>query len=528
MNPRLSCTLTVVLASCTGTPSDAPHIAVAMRPLSLSGVENACWSLTIDNGATPAATVVALDTLCADRYGDTSGSVLYVAPCDASVGADMNRVTVRLLALYGPGGVELDDWVDPGPLTRDVRCVADADARVSFDVTVARDAGEGFFDIAVSFEDIFCSAKVDCVDETTGAMLQLVPRGEGERGDSIVIGFACTAGPDASEAAHLYLDYPKLVCADGSATVPLDRVGHVTPITNGVSPLFGAMVFAGQEAIGGALYTNVALGFAGGRDCRLVGRASATSGTFSGLATPADAIWPWVDFDVAITSGTALVCSQHPLDGAAPHDGVATRYTVAGPIMFQHQYPSGSCPPGTTDDPVAGCVDIDECLIGNGGCDPHTTCVNTPGGRICGDCPPDYVGNGADPAGCVRIDPCLVDNGGCDVLTACIATPEGHVCGACPAGYTGDGADGCVDVDECLVGHGGCDYRTTCDNTPGGRACGDCPSGYSGNGADAGGCVDLDECADDNGGCDPRTICVQLSGWALLRQLPERLHRQRR
>jgi len=31
---------------------------------------------------------------------------------------------------------------------------------------------------------------------------------------------------------------------------------------------------------------------------------------------------------------------------------------------------------------------------GNGGCDPLVTCLNTPGSRVCGPCPPDYEGDG--------------------------------------------------------------------------------------------------------------------------------------
>ncbi|MFO0747346.1 MAG: hypothetical protein U1F43_17015 [Myxococcota bacterium] len=553
---RLSSCLAVMLAGC-GSAEPGPRIAISIQPLQLDGVENACWSLSVVNGATPPATVVALDPVCADTFGDGTGGITYVAPCDASPGAELHRVTLRLRALYGPGGVALTDWVDPGPLVRDARCVANADTAVTFDVTVARSARQGFFDVAVAFDDIFCSAKVDCVDPDTGSMLQLVPRPDGERGDSIVIGFACTGGPDEAEATHLYLDPPALVCADGRAAVPLDVVGHALPVVNGVSPLFGAMVFAGREALAGKVYLNVALGFAGGRDCRLVGRATATSGTFTDYTTPADTIWPWIDFDVRVTDGAALVCSQHPLDGLAPHAGVASRYTVDGPVAFQVQYPAGFCPAGTSGDAVNGCVDIDECLVGNGGCDllttctntpgsrlcgdcpagytgngvdgcadiddcahdnggcdPRTTCTNTVGGRACGDCPSGFSGNGADPGGCVDVDECLVENGGCDVRTTCVNVPGGRTCGDCPSGYSGNGADpgGCVDVDECLVGNGGCDARTTCTNQIGGRACGNCPPGFSGNGADAGGCVDVDECLVENGGCDVRTTCVNVPG----------------
>jgi cysteine-rich repeat protein len=48
--------------------------------------------------------------------------------------------------------------------------------------------------------------------------------------------------------------------------------------------------------------------------------------------------------------------------------------------------------PGPSDGGI-GCVDVDECAIANGGCDPNATCMNTPGGRTC-TCNPPFVGNG--------------------------------------------------------------------------------------------------------------------------------------
>ncbi len=100
---------------------------------------------------------------------------------------------------------------------------------------------------------------------------------------------------------------------------------------------------------------------------------------------------------------------------------------------------------------MGGCADVDECLVGNGGCDSRTTCSNNVGGRTCGDCPAGYTGNGADVGGCADVDECLLNNGGCDSRTSCINNSGSSTCGVCPSGFTGNGADpgGCVDVDEC-------------------------------------------------------------------------------
>ena len=69
-----------------------------------------------------------------------------------------------------------------------------------------RDANQGFFDIAVNFEDIFCSSKVDCTTPGEGdeeIPLQLLFHPEtGERHDTIVIGRACTAGPGKETQIH--------------------------------------------------------------------------------------------------------------------------------------------------------------------------------------------------------------------------------------------------------------------------------------------------------------------------------------
>lgn len=62
------------------------------------------------------------------------------------------------------------------------------------------------------------------------------------------------------------------------------------------------------------------------------------------------------------------------------------------------------CGPGYTGTPEKGCVDINECLVSNGECDPQTKCTNTPGGRRCGACPTDFLGDGY--LGCKDVNEC--------------------------------------------------------------------------------------------------------------------------
>jgi hypothetical protein len=85
-------------------------------------------------------------------------------------------------------------------------------------------------------------------------------------------------------------------------------------------------------------------------------------------------------------------------------------------------------------------------------------------------------------AGRVDTDECGIDNGGCDPLTTCIDTPDSRTCGPCPSGYSGSGDTTCTDIDECTMNHGDCDPRVTCVNAPGTHSCGPCPTGYAGTG----------------------------------------------
>jgi hypothetical protein len=66
-----------------------------------------------------------------------------------------------------------------------------------------------------------------------------------------------------------------------------------------------------------------------------------------------------------------------------------------------------SCPAGYRRE-AGDCVDIDECLDLNGGCDPRTTCTNVPGSRTCGPCPTGFTDTGTGGlTNCLYTDPFL-------------------------------------------------------------------------------------------------------------------------
>ncbi len=156
------------VAGCLAEPlgAGAPVVVIDVAPLSLEGVSEATDTLTVANSLIQE---VWSRQVTSGQYGDGAGSISYVGPCDAA--ANPNTVTLVLDGIQGPGGQTLDDSLDPGPLSRSVVCEANADRRVTFDITIARRASQGFFDVAVSFGDLFCSAKLE--GQVRGRELQL-------------------------------------------------------------------------------------------------------------------------------------------------------------------------------------------------------------------------------------------------------------------------------------------------------------------------------------------------------------------
>jgi hypothetical protein len=181
---------TLMLVACAGEPGDGrgfegPGVAVSVAALNLQGVGDVVWDVEVVNGADPAE-VVWQRRLSSSGYGDGAGSASYVGPCDADPAVADNTVHVWVVGVYaapvttlgsfasgaeaGVAGAPMD-FQNPttvgSPLTRGVTCQQNADAAVQFDVALMRPAQQGFFDIAVAFNNIFCSAKFDCCAEDT-------------------------------------------------------------------------------------------------------------------------------------------------------------------------------------------------------------------------------------------------------------------------------------------------------------------------------------------------------------------------
>ena len=514
------------VAGCTDTPDEAaptgPTLTIDVAALNLVGVGDVVWDLEVVNGAGTPQTVWQR-RVSSSGYGDGAGSASYVGTCDAD--ANPNTVRVWVVGVYGAAVADagafdsgaadgagavtgtplpFENPTTAGPLTRTVTCAANSDVAVQFDVALMRPAQQGFFDIAISFNDVYCSAKFDCCDDANannacdaGEDLELLFTAGAGRGRTMVLGFACTAGTAGADATTLYMDPLAFDCTDPASGFAADftvspagaaagnqcAAGDLASCAAVSDPapaqadayLYQVAVYRGDELLqsgGGAAhkaYWNVALGVSGAiGDCELRTRATADNPNdafdgFVGGVVSDGAIYPYVDWDVQLGS-----CASEPLtfDGTGM---VRTRYSGTSGA-------GDASPFGYALAPDAAPTDVNECLlVDNGGCAVDAVCTNIPGGRTC-TCASGFSGDGLT---CVDIDECSTDNGGCSVGATCANTAGGRTC-TCATGFTDDGVN-CVDINECLTDNGGCDVAATCTNTPGSFSCA-CDPGYSGDG----------------------------------------------
>ena len=429
---KLSRSLPLTFAALTATacgeqaqPGGSPEstLRVTVSALSLDGLSDACYSLSAWNTSIlgmlpanypPANLVWERTPICASDFGIGNGGagdvqttgITYVGACDASV--DTNDVALVLDNLYRGGeasisqgggsgtAVPANEFQNPCPASRP--CVLSApcepfeDTPVSFDLTIMRDGGKGFFDIAVRFKDVFCSAKFDC-GYNDGSPIQQVLGLDGQPKPTAVLGFACTAGTD--QPSHLYMTKLHVECDGGVSQDILPQnsgvlfdAPHALPLGAAypTDAVFQAVVSLGElvDTSFTQYYWNVALGFDLSRasNCTLTARATATEGAFadvtlgSGL-TPDHTTYPYIDFEIPIDtigSGAAqrLTCAandgfRNKLNDTANGSGVKTTYTdVTVRRCFDLSYP-GTATVGSVDDaadPTTCTGDVDVACIG--------------------------------------------------------------------------------------------------------------------------------------------------------------------
>ncbi|TNF28854.1 MAG: hypothetical protein EP329_16915 [Deltaproteobacteria bacterium] len=417
-------------------PADATGaLSVVIAPLDLPEVTDADYTLSVYNDAEE---LVWTRAISSDRHGSGSGDATYIGTCDATetdaadAGQALNRVDLVVDALYrddpaSPGTdvpLAVDLWMNPCPSASPCQlttpCVENADVAVTFDLTIMRAAAQGFFDVAVSFEDLFCSAKLDCRYDSDGdtdvdtadSYLQLLHTADGARGDTAIVAFACTAG--VGDDTALYLTTLTLSCDEGDFTVtPHAGPGNLAG-SAGAAPaipnaaLFQAAIYRGVEQLetGGQpvdkRYWNIALGLAGATACQLTLEGTAAPAPFDGGVTPSDTTYPFIRWTADLDS-----CTQHPL--GSPE--VSTAYT---PLGAPHAYASAYY--GATALPTcAGDADCDGVADVSDNCpsDPNADQRDGDGdgvGDACDPCPRDP----ADGVGC-DVCPCGTHGGSCEL-----------------------------------------------------------------------------------------------------------------
>jgi len=339
-------------------PGSTGALSVVVSALGTSAVTDAVYTVEVFAGApgSDGALVASVPGLRSTRYGDGAGALTYVAPCDARApGAPNGTVRLTLEGLYGPDEALIDpaSYHDPTPLERAFTCEADADATVAFEITLARRAEQGFFDVAVGFAGMFCSAKFDCVSDEGGPIELLHDPLTESRGATLVLGFACTAGP--GKPTWLRMSDVHIACGAGEgATIhwlsPLGTQGGASGNQGAVAPVFfQTALYQGAEELPGVekCYWNMAFGLSGGApaDCRLVVDASASEASWAdtGGRPPDGGTYPYIHYEVPITGPAGeLACAQHALD--APDGQVATRYTEEQGGAFPFEWRCGEGP----------------------------------------------------------------------------------------------------------------------------------------------------------------------------------------
>jgi len=193
---------------------------IATAGLDYPGVTGASFMLTIQDSL--GATIYHNASISSDDYGTPDGRVLFIAPCSAGngptpgigdPGVEANTVRVELLELRADGQVLVpgngDVYFSPA-LEQTIDCVENADTRVDFLFNVVRRAQQGFADIVVQIQDIFCSYKVSCEQD-----LMADPAPPYAPGPTLVTGFVCTDGEAVGDGAN-YVGFQGSLCCNGA------------------------------------------------------------------------------------------------------------------------------------------------------------------------------------------------------------------------------------------------------------------------------------------------------------------------
>ncbi len=352
----------VAACSSSETPRVGQQLEIAARPLTLPGITDACYDLSATNGL--GDPIWTKPNVCANQYGDGEGAITYIGTCDASsVTAAATTVTLVLKSLYtgDPAvAVATTEYANPcpssAPCQQTVTCIENADVPVTFNIAIMRDAEQGFFDIAVNFDDIFCSAKFDCTDDDLLFNPFLSPS---RRDNTAVLGFACSAGE--AESTFMHMTDVAITCDGGATVLTLnpadpDGPGNLGPVNASGDIVFEHATYLGGEFLGNSAgiekcYWNMAIGIwaeklAGHTNCVLSAQATASAQQLPGGLTPANTVWPVVTFTIplALDANQELACGNNAMDAIG--SGVKTVYSPLTGAHFDHYLQCGTVTPG--------------------------------------------------------------------------------------------------------------------------------------------------------------------------------------
>ena len=350
----------------TGTAGRG-KVSVHVSPLQLETVGGATYLIEVFAGdpTSGAELVVTLADITSGQFGNNRGSISYVAPCDASVPNNYVRLTLQELRTPDGSIIAPETWQNPTPVTRSAPCIENADTAVTFNLTIMRDAEQGFFDVAVHFSDIFCSAKFDCRAEDGVSPVDFLHNAEDVRDTTMILGFACTSGEGAPTFLHMSDAY--IECTNGGQTThhwispapPSGLEGN----QGAVAPVFfQTALYFGDELLPGVdkCYWNMALGLSDDApaNCvlKLVATASDSTWATQTGASPADTMYPYIHYEIPFTDAEgALSCGKHAInDGSAR---VTTHYTTFAGTALPHERQCGMPTTITQKNRCGGTVD---------------------------------------------------------------------------------------------------------------------------------------------------------------------------
>jgi len=368
-----------------GSGAEGAHVSVSVAPLDGSGIGVACFDLQVytasgllwkKGDSTTSYLDYDEDTVCSDQFGTAGGgSIRWVGSCDAQASADtdlitpgvQNTVTLWFDGIYDQAKTATTQVYDPcgaGGCSIDFTCVANGDSPAEFNFSVIRDAEQGFFDIAVRFDSIYCSSKYDdCYGNERISLFS----GEDGAHNTGVFALACTA--PSPDDVDLY--YGDVVVACSGVNFPIDPTVTGTATATSVPPghaltytVFRApsTTSCNDETCNG-LYWNIAFDL---KDlsapelgsCSLAFSATGTkgNGTFVNGAPSAGSTYPYVDVSATLNGPT---CQQNPLNG--DESAVVTAYHGAFglpsvPMCYRYDgtlaTPTGNTACGTLPQPA--------------------------------------------------------------------------------------------------------------------------------------------------------------------------------